>query len=76
MGRQSDPDRDDNVNARYIVEQADITGVPDDELTKALRDDLQALVGKRLDSGDADRLRERMERELAALRHIPSHPAR
>ena len=64
MGRQSEPDRDDNVNARYIVEQADITGVPDDELTQALRDDLQALVGKRLDSGDADRLQERMEREL------------
>ena len=64
MGRQSDPDRDDNVNERYIVEQADITGVPDDELTQALRDDLQGLVGKRLDSGEADRLRERMEREL------------
>ena len=61
---RSEPDRDDNVNARYIVEQADITGVPDDELTQALRDDLQALVGKRLDSGEADRLQERIEREL------------
>ena len=47
------PDRDDNVNARYIVERADITGVPDAELSQALRDDLQALVGKRLDSGEA-----------------------
>ena len=37
---------------------------PTTELTQALRDDLQALVGKRLDSGDADRLQERMEREL------------
>ena len=27
MGRQSEPQRDDNVNARYIVEQADITGL-------------------------------------------------
>jgi hypothetical protein len=64
MGRQSEPQRDDNVNARYIVEHVDITGVPDAELTQALRDDLQALVGKRLDSGDADRLQERLEREL------------
>ena len=64
MGRQSEPDRDDNVNERYIVEHADITGVPDDELTQGLRDDLQSLVGKRLDSGDADRLQERLEREL------------
>ena len=64
MGRQSEPGRDDNVNARYVVEQADITGVPDAELTEELRDDLRALVGKRLDSGDADRLQERIEREL------------
>jgi Omp85 superfamily domain len=64
MGRQSGPDRDDNVNARYVVEQADITGVPDAELTQALRDDLQSLVGQRLDSGEADRLQGRMEREL------------
>ena len=38
--------------------------MPDDELTQPLRDDLQALVGKRLDSGDADRLQERLESEL------------
>ena len=64
MGRRTDADRDDNVNARYVVEQADITGVADAELTQALRDDLQALVGKRLDSGEADRFQERVEREL------------
>ena len=57
-------DQEDNVNARYLVEHAEITGVPDGELTPALRDDLQALVGKRLDSTDADRLQERIEREL------------
>ena len=64
MGRRDPPDRDDNINARYIVEEARITGVPDDELTQPLRDDLQALVGKRLDSGDADRFQERLESEL------------
>jgi Omp85 superfamily domain len=64
MGRQDQPDRDDNVNSRYIVEKADIVGLPDAELTPSLRDDLQALVGKRLDSGDADRFEDRMEREL------------
>jgi Omp85 superfamily domain len=64
VGRQGEPGHDDNVNARYVVEHADITGVPDAELTQALRDELQALVGKRLDSGDADRLQERLERDL------------
>jgi surface antigen Omp85-like protein len=64
MGRQEDADHDDNVNGRYIVEQADITGVPDSEITQALRDDLKALVGKRLDSGEADKLQDRLDREL------------
>jgi len=64
VGRQAQPDRDANVNSRYIVEHADITGVPDAELTQSLRDDLQLLVGNRLDSGEADRLQERLEREL------------
>src|SRR6476619_2970104 len=53
VGRQEESNQDDNVNGRYIVEQADITGVPDGEMSQALRDDLKALVGKRLDSGDA-----------------------
>jgi hypothetical protein len=78
MGRQGQPERDrerdperdrewdddTNVNARYIVEDADIAGISDEELTPALRDDLRALVGKRLDSGEADTLRERLERDM------------
>ena len=64
MGRREPPERDDNVNARYIVEEARITGLPEEELTQALREDLQALAGKRLDSGEAERLQERLEREL------------
>ena len=64
MGRRDAPDRDANINEHYIVEHADISGVPEPELTQALRDDLSALVGQRLDSGAADRLQERLEREL------------
>ena len=66
MGRQERPERDDdsNINERYIVEAADIKGVPEEELTQALRDDLRALVGNRLDSGEADKLQERLARDL------------
>lgn len=72
VGRQEATERDDNINARYIVEDADIRGVPDDEVSDALRDDLRALVGKRLDSGEADRLQERIERELPRY-HVSRH---
>ena len=66
VGRKDAPGHDDNdnINARYIVEQADISGVPEEELPQTLRDDLRALVGQRLDSGEADRLQERIAREL------------
>ena len=65
MGRPGQAERDDNVNLRYIVEQADIVGVPDAEISEALRDDLQAILGKRLDSEEAERLKQRIERELS-----------
>jgi hypothetical protein len=64
MGRRDPPDRDDNINARYVVEEADLTGVPDEELTQVLRDALDALVGKRLDSPEASQLQDRLERDL------------
>jgi Omp85 superfamily domain len=64
MGRQDAPDQDDNINRHYIVEQADISGVPEAELTQEMRDDLRAVVGQRLDSEEADRLQQRIEREL------------
>jgi Omp85 superfamily domain len=64
VGRQDEPARDDNINARYIVEHAEIRGVPDAELTPSLRDGLAAVVGKRLDAPEADRLRTRIEQDL------------
>jgi hypothetical protein len=63
--RDDEHDRDrDNANRRYIVDHVEITGVPDDEVSEALRKDLQAVVGRRGDSEEADRLRERLEKDL------------
>lgn len=55
---------DENINARYVVEQADVHGLSEDDLSEGLQDDLRALVGQRLDSGAADRLQERIGREF------------
>jgi hypothetical protein len=51
-------DRDlvSNINARYIVESVAIEGVPETDISQGLRDRLQALVGRRLDSEEADAL--------------------
>ena len=64
VGRQDSPDREDNINARYVVERADVAGVPYADLSQEMRDDLTAVIGKRLDSIEAERLQQRIEEEL------------
>jgi hypothetical protein len=64
VARISDePDLSENINARYIVETVDIEG-PYNEISQQLRDDLQKLVGRRLDTDEAERLKDRLENEL------------
>ena len=58
-----DTDLSENINARYVVESVDLEG-PSSDVSQQLRDDLQRLVGKRLDTEEADRLKERLEKEL------------
>jgi outer membrane protein assembly factor BamA len=58
-----DTDLSENINARYLVESVDLEG-PSSDVSQQLRDDLQKLVGKRLDTEEADRLRDRLENEL------------
>ena len=64
MGRRDDPLRHDNVNERYVIEHADLKGVPDADRPPTLVDDLRGLVGKRLDSEEALRVQQRIERDL------------
>jgi hypothetical protein len=58
-----DTDLAENINARYLVESVEIEG-PSSEVSQQLRDDLQRLVGRRLDNDEAERLTERLETEL------------
>ena len=53
----------ENINARYTVESVEIQGIPDSEISQALRDRLQALVGRRLDHDEAEELDDRLEAE-------------
>jgi predicted outer membrane protein len=54
----------ENINARYIVDRVEISGVPEAELSQALRDELQALVGRRLDNDEAEALQDKLRAEL------------
>ncbi len=56
-------DSEANINARYVVESVETKGVPDGAISKQLRDEMQALVGRRLDA-EADRLETRLKESL------------
>ena len=58
-----DGDLASNINTRYVVESVAIDGIPDGEISRALRDRLQDLVGGQLDHEVAERLREELEGE-------------
>ncbi len=65
VARISDnPDLASNINARYTVDSVEISGIPSDDVSQELRDDLQDLVGERLDPDQAQRLHDRLAAEL------------
>jgi hypothetical protein len=53
----------ENINTRYTVESVDISGIPESDVSRSLRDRLQALVGRRLDHDEAEELTDLLESE-------------
>ena len=53
----------ENINARYTVESVEINGIPENDISRALRDRLQTLVGRSLDHDEADELSDLLEDE-------------
>lgn len=64
VGRMRDQERQANVNARYVVDEVQIRGIDEARLDPTLRDDVHALVGKPLDSEEAERLATRLKDAL------------
>lgn len=56
IARIGDAEHQANINAKYLVEDVEVSGVPESALSSQLRNDLQTLKGKPLDSGVAERI--------------------
>ena len=67
VAHRRDQDRKANVNARYLVERAEISGIDEADLSADLRADLAALAGKVLGSDEV----EQFEAKLKAT--LPDH---
>jgi hypothetical protein len=63
-----DSDLVSNINSRYTVESVEISGIPDREISGALRARLEAMVGAPLDHDEAERLVEELEAEQPGYR--------
>jgi Omp85 superfamily domain len=60
VAHRRDKDDRENINERYIVDHAEVRGVPKHDLDPQLLADLEALVGKRLGAIDADEIASRL----------------
>ena len=59
-----DDDVRENVNARYTIESAAVEGAPEPGVSQGLRDEIQSLVGTRVDSEALRTLTTRLRDEL------------
>jgi len=64
VARVRDEARDADVNARYVVQDARIEGAAEARIPDELRAAVQALVGKSLDSDEADRIETKLREAL------------
>jgi outer membrane protein assembly factor BamA len=65
MGLLAAPD-EINVNSKYLVERVDIAGGSKTQISRGLREDVEHLVGQRLNQETLERLSRRLRRELHA----------
>ena len=54
-----------NINEQYVVEGVELTGVAESRIGKALRDDMQKLVGEKFNQAAADELAGRLRHQLS-----------
>jgi hypothetical protein len=54
-----------NINEQYVVEGVELTGVAESKIGKALRDDMQKLVGEKFNQAAADELAGRLRYQLS-----------
>ncbi len=57
---------DINVNSRYTVESVEISGGNQNRISRSLREDIESLVGKRLNQESLEKLARRIRTELHA----------
>jgi len=66
--KNEEPAGESNVNSRYIVERVEIEGYDESKLSQSIRDELQKLVGQKLDQDKASDIQRLLNIELGHRR--------
>jgi hypothetical protein len=75
VARIPGPGEGTNVNARHVVEDVELRGVRDDEVSADLRAALQGLAGRQFDPDEADQLETRL-RDALPEHHVSRRSVR
>jgi hypothetical protein len=70
VAHMRDQDRQENVNARYLIDDVDVRGIPNEDVNAELRGAIQGLIGKLLGSDEV------VEVEVKLRTEFPRHDVR
>ena len=65
-----EPGSEANVNSRYTVERVEVQGFDESKLSQSIRDEMQKLVGEKLDQDKANDIQHRLEDELRPKHYV------
>ena len=65
-----EPGAEANVNSRYTVERVEVQGFDESKLSQSIRDEMQKLVGEKLDQDKANDIQHRLEDELRPKHYV------
>ena len=60
----AEPGNENNVNSRYTIERVDVEGAAQSRVTQTIRDEMQKLVGEKLDQDKANQILREINRQL------------
>jgi len=76
LEKTNNDDDGGNINSRYVVERVEVQGFDESKLPQPIRDDMQKLVGEKLDQNKADEIQNRMEDELRPRHYVSRRVAK
>jgi outer membrane protein assembly factor BamA len=76
LEKSGEPNTDANINSRYTVERVEVQGFDESKLSQPIRDEMNTLVGEKLDQNKANEILQRIEAEVRPRHYVVKRVAK